>query len=602
MNNPRRTGEASRRRRERTLSVLTLGFLCILVLVPDAHPAAIPCAWNGVTRIVAVGDLHGDYDDFLKILLGTGIVTEDLAWAGGTAHLVQTGDILDRGTGAKKIFDLLMRLEKEAAAAGGMVHVLLGNHEEMTLTGIVFDYPDYVTVGQFISFLPSSYRSKKEKELRKSLGGSAGEKAEEFWRAVMKTATGRRQYIEGFHSTYGAWLLRKNAVIRINDTIFVHGGISEKYSSWKIETINALLRKELGIFVERHRMFPTGRLPFVPRIVYDPSGPLWFREHALQADDAIRGDFDRVMKNLGARHMVIAHTYYRGDGLSPLVAPGYMSRFEGRLWIIDTGISEAFGGVNSALIIDDGMFGLWTDEGRIEAAPVPGTGKPPEADIPGAGEKYLRTARIDSVVRGTERGRTEPWTVVLDGAEGVRRAVFRYVDRRRPSPLPDSWRYEMAAYELDKLIGLGIVPATVEREVAGLKGSLQAYIEGALSGTERIRRDYQPPDPGAFEERLAAIRAFCLLVNDACENFDDTFVERASGRVFRVDFSEAFGPSSVLSPGCDVRACPDSLAGKLRGIGRDLLDRTLSRFLNKEELNALALRKDLLIRLLEEPK
>ena len=330
---------------------------------------------------------------------------------------MQTGDILDRGSDARKIFDLLMRLEKEAAAAGGMVHVLLGNHEEMTLTGIVFDYPDYVTVGQFVSFLPPSYRSKKEKELRKSPDGSSGERVRDFWQAVMKTATGRRQYIEGFHALYGAWLLRKNAVIRINDTIFVHGGISEKYSSWKIETINALLRKELGIFVERHRMFPTGRLPFVPRIVYDPSGPLWFREHALQEDEAIRGEFDRVMKNLGARHMVIAHTFYRGDGLSPLVAPAYMSRFDGRLWIIDTGISEAFGGVNSALIIDAGAFGLWTDAGEIEAAPAPAAGKTPAADAPEAGEEYLKTARIDSVVRGTERGRTEPWTIVLDGAD-----------------------------------------------------------------------------------------------------------------------------------------------------------------------------------------
>ncbi|MHB8094082.1 MAG: metallophosphoesterase [Candidatus Aminicenantales bacterium] len=602
MKPPQRPRDSFRRRRERTLSALILVFLIGLIFIPAAYPAAIPCAWKGVNRIVAVGDLHGDYDDFVKILLGTGMVNQDLAWAGGTAHFVQTGDILDRGSDARKIFDLLMRLEKEAAAAGGMVHVLLGNHEEMTLTGIVFDYPDYVTVGQFISFLPPSYRNKKEKELRKSLDGSAVEKAREFWQSVMRTATGRRQYIEGFHSLYGAWLLRKNAVIRINDTIFVHGGISEKYSSWKIETINALLRKELGIFVERHRMFPTGRLPFVPRIVYDPSGPLWFREHALQDDEAVRGEFNRVMKDLGARHMVIAHTFYRADGLSPLVAPAYMSRFEGRLWIIDTGISEAFGGVNSALIIDGDEFGLWSDAGEIEAAPAPGAGKTPATDVLEAGEEDLKTARIDTIVRGTERGRTEPWTIVLDGSDGVRRAVFRYVDRRRPSPLPDSWRYEMAAYELDKLIGLGIVPATVEREVAGLEGSLQAYVEGSLSETDRRRQDLRIPDPGAFEERLASIRAFALLVNDGCENLDDTFIERNSGRIFRVDFSEAFGPSSALSPQCNVSSCPESLAGKLRGIDRDLLDRTLSRFLNKEELDALARRKDLLIRLLEESK
>src|SRR4030042_5931230 len=99
-----------------------LPLLLFLVLLSRLSPAAdIPYAWTGVERVVAVADLHGDYDSFVFILAHpeVGLVDGDLHWGGGTTHLVQLGDILDRGTGARKIFDRLMRLEKEAAAGGG---------------------------------------------------------------------------------------------------------------------------------------------------------------------------------------------------------------------------------------------------------------------------------------------------------------------------------------------------------------------------------------------------------------------------------------------------------------------------------------------------
>ena len=126
---PSRIGSVSPGRRRWTALVFVLCAALLTLSLPS--PAAdIPCEWTGVERIVAVGDLHGDFDNFVTILKKpkVGLVDENLHWTGGKTHLVQIGDILDRGDKAKEIFDLLMRLEKEAAAAGGMVHVLLGNH------------------------------------------------------------------------------------------------------------------------------------------------------------------------------------------------------------------------------------------------------------------------------------------------------------------------------------------------------------------------------------------------------------------------------------------------------------------------------------------
>src|SRR5437867_6471690 len=78
-------------------------------------------------RIVAVGDIHGDFDAFVAILQQSGIIDAEQRWSGGRATLVQTGDIVDRGSKSRQAMDLLMSLEKQASKAGGRVVALLGN-------------------------------------------------------------------------------------------------------------------------------------------------------------------------------------------------------------------------------------------------------------------------------------------------------------------------------------------------------------------------------------------------------------------------------------------------------------------------------------------
>ena len=168
------TGESVRSAKRR---LLLLSFALLPLLLPAAD---IPCEWTGIDHVVAVADLHGDYDRFVYILSHPQIdlVDADLHWKGGATHLVQLGDILDRGQRAKDIFDFLMRLEKEAAAAGGMVHVLLGNHEEMNITGIAMDYPGYVNPEQYLSFVAKDFREEKDEAYIKTLPPEAQKRAE----------------------------------------------------------------------------------------------------------------------------------------------------------------------------------------------------------------------------------------------------------------------------------------------------------------------------------------------------------------------------------------------------------------------------------------
>jgi hypothetical protein len=567
-------------------------------------PAAdIRCVWTGVERIVAVGDLHGDYDRFLTILQNNevGLVDGDLHWIGGKTHLVQTGDIMDRGTRAKDILDFLRRLEKEAAAAGGMVHVLLGNHEEMNIVRISLGYPDYVTVEQFVSFLPGDFRKAREKDYVAGLPAEAKARIQAngldlvydrglrlFWTTLLRRDNAAQAaYYEGFDAMYGKWFLQKNAVIKINDIVFAHGGISPDYSTWKIKEINDLFRMELGLFESQPRNpYLFGRR-FKPKIVYNSGSPLWYRIDEIKSP----AEIDRILANLGAKTLVIGHNFLRSGGGSPTITPDASRLFEGKVWMIDTGISSAYGGVLSALLINDGDIRIW-EPGEVQEARSPVM--TPQGALPtatGEIEDFLRLAVVTGSPKPASVGRTEPWKVNLQYSGIQHRGQFKYINRRRPDPLPDSYKYELAAYELNKHLGLSFIPPVVEREINGTPGALQWFIENVVRESERKRQDLHPADSDAFGQAMDDLKVFLNLVNSPCNNEEDILIQRDSGKVYRVDLSEAFAPDKETIQGCEIQRCSRKLYKGLLDWDQDKVKLLLTPFLNEDELRALDARR-----------
>jgi hypothetical protein len=210
-------------------------------------------------------------------------------------------------------------------------------------------------------------------------------------------------------------------------------------------------------------------------------------------------------------------------------------------------------------------------------------------------ENYLRTARIISVDKNIEGGRTAPWIIRLDDGKMRLRGIFKHVNRHRPALLPDSYKYEIAAYELAKLIAFDLVPAVVEREIKGLKGSLQIYLENCMAENERKRRNIAPPNPKVFENILEEIKVFENLVYDECQNTDDILINKEDWRVWRVDFSEAFSPSPDLIPGCEISRCSKKFYQNLLKLDDNVLKTKLKPYLNEEEIKALLERKTLII-------
>ena len=219
---------------------------------PRGQAAAFPCDVQTTERIVAVGDVHGAFDQFVAILRTTGLIDMRNRWIGKKAVLVQTGDVLDRGPDSKKALDLLRKLEGEAQRAGGRVVALLGNHELMRL---VSDWR-YVSQGE-----TDAFKNADSVDLRDRAFVVFSTEAEKAAKAVGKpfdAAAYREQFMKEMplgslemrfafdaKGEYGAWVRQRAAVARINGILFLHGGVSDTAASLGCEGINAAVRKDL---------------------------------------------------------------------------------------------------------------------------------------------------------------------------------------------------------------------------------------------------------------------------------------------------------------------------------------------------------------------
>jgi len=275
---------------------VALALAASVALDTCAAPPAQQDTWADVERIVAVGDVHGDHEQFLKALRAAEVIDAEGNWAAGKTHLVQTGDVLDRGPDSRKALDLLMKLEAQAEKAGGRVHALIGNHEAMVL----LDDLRYLHPGELESF-----------------GGKDGLK--------------KAMSPEG---AYGKWIRSLNSVIKINDTLFVHGGLPPDCAKMSLREINDAVRKDL----QKGDMMG---------FAFDYASPLWDRSLALSDEQEVSDDLNSVLKHFKAARIVVGHCVTR-DGVEV--------RAGGRVIRIDVGMCEYYGGPAACLVIEKGVL------------------------------------------------------------------------------------------------------------------------------------------------------------------------------------------------------------------------------------------------------
>lgn len=347
------------RRLVRSFVVATALLLC-LPLGPRAFAKDEPqWDWNGVTRIVAIGDVHGAYENLVAVLKNAGLVDDKLRWIGGQTHLVQNGDVVDRGPESRKAMDLLMDLQEKAEKAGGYVHCLIGNHEAMNIVGIL----DFVSKEDFESYVDRDSRQRRDatfenfyenmKRDAKEKGIEPQNKNEAKKEFMDKYPLGYIEQRQAFSAEgrYGKWILGHNAAIRINGIVFSHGDWSEKFSEIGIAELDRRVRAELR-----------GELPLEEGLTFDSESPLQYRALAHTpltkvAQQEGLAKVEETLAHLDAKRMVVGHTVTSGV---------IESRFGGRHISIDCGMLDIYhGGHRIALeIVDDHLESIH-DGGKV---------------------------------------------------------------------------------------------------------------------------------------------------------------------------------------------------------------------------------------------
>lgn len=309
----------------RTLAAIVLLLGCATAPAP-AQAQARQAEWTGVERIVVIGDLHGDYDKYIDMLRTAQLIDASGNWIGGRTHLVQLGDVPDRGDGTRAIMDHLMRLERQAQRAGGYVHALIGNHEAMNVEGDL----RYTTPGEFAAFAaPNSERVRAQvyanyvDQIRRNPPASGAPVIDDAFRAQFDAEhpLGWVEHRRAWAPTgeYGRWVAGHEALIRINDTLFLHGGIGPSFANVDRGTMNRAVQAALN-----------GRpAEGYADILTNQDGPLWYRGLAQNDEATETANLEAVLATQGVRRIVIGHTK-----VAPLVTP----RFGGRVLTADIAV------------------------------------------------------------------------------------------------------------------------------------------------------------------------------------------------------------------------------------------------------------------------
>ena len=219
-------------------------------------------------------------------------------------------------------------------------------------------------------------------------------------------------------------------------------------------------------------------------------------------------------------------------------------------------------------------------------------------------EIFLKEAEITDMT-ATETGITRPRKTTLETAELTHFALFKTVDifRRGPSRLgdgtvevdfQDSWKTEVAAYELDKMIGLGMVPATVERRHNRDQGSMQWWIDGAMSELDRVERGTPPPDSAAWNDMVFKMRVFDALIYNVDRNGRNMLVT-PNWHICLIDHSRSFRRLEGLREREGLLRFSRSLLDGIRRLDEDMLKERLEDYLTIYQIQAILVRRDLIL-------
>ncbi len=268
--------------------------------------------FEGVENLIAVSDVHGQYNLLIKLLQSHKVIDKQFNWIFDKGHLVILGDVFDRGSHVTEILWLIFRLEQQAKEKGGMVHVMIGNHELM-----VFNND--------LRYVNEKYTNSSE----------------------LMSTTYDKIYSE--NSFLGKWLRKKPIIVKINDMLFVHAGVSPKLVKYgfnlsqinEVFTNNIIGKSDKFILADPELSLLRGKY-----------GPVWYRGYFTNKI-LTEQEVSELLKYFDSKHIIVGHTSM----------PNIVSYYNSKIIGIDSSIKNGDSG--EILIFKNNEFYRGTSNGAL---------------------------------------------------------------------------------------------------------------------------------------------------------------------------------------------------------------------------------------------
>ncbi len=600
--------------------------------------------------IVSVGDIHGAFDNFVNIMQKAELLDKDNNWVGGKTHFVSTGDILDRGPDSRKVLNLLMKLEKQAAKAGGKVHFLLGNHEVMNLIGD----RRYISKEEYAAFIPEEPSDLRAKQFEKFLI------EENLTSDPVSQALFKKRFPPGYfglhlafkaNSNYGRWLSEKPLMIVINDKIMVHGGLSKSTGEMGLAGVNTKLKTDMKTYAtlwywlvdsgyfsydlsKKDRIIQAQKLvngEFMDNkfnnsivitkakqflkvaestILNSSESPTWYRGSVLCHQFIEQPLFDKVLKQIGATSVFVGHTNTHTHEAE--------SRFNNRLFMQDTGMltsvykgqASLFFHKNKSVKVFDTSHGLHEIDGQSLK-----NWKHPYGMSNTELEEFLLTAEIinsaqiksqtiyseDSVLQKLSLQKDNKKIDAIFYSSDSHPGFEKKKSVRAKKSNTNRYHNEIAAYQLDKMLSLDMVPPSVERTIEGKTGAIQYW-----TGKSYYLRDMVDNNIGydgycSKNSQLILMKIFDRLIFNEGRNLGNLLYNKKDWNLWLLGNSRAFRVTRLKpykSKWENITLSP-KFRNKLAALNKKTLHNSLKPYLNKKQIDYILKRRDEILKYLE---
>ncbi len=224
-------------------------------------------------------------------------------------------------------------------------------------------------------------------------------------------------------------------------------------------------------------------------------------------------------------------------------------------------------------------------------------------------EEFLLKAKVLKT-RGAPKGITGTLRATLSDGALTHEASIQTLDEQKSKwegadgsfemNFKDSWKFNLAAYKLDRLLGLNMIPVTVERKYNGASGSFTWWVDDvAMDEVERTKKKIEVPNADDWNNQMYRVHVFDQLIYNIDRNLQNLLIDK-SWQIWMIDHSRSFRTATTLKEPKNLQRCDQDLLERLKQLNNDTLKSELGKYLSPAEIKGLLARRDRIVKIFEE--